>query len=776
MVDKPSNQKSSIGTLSGSAKTSGGTQQRVRSWAAPVTDTGLGQLAQGLSQAGQGVSQLAAAFRKRKEENDELNTLARAQGYASTVPLLEQQVQQEVDSGEITPEQMAERFDQLNKDALATWQPEDKKQLQQFQLKTTPIYSAARTREVNNSYKRQIAAQTAATVKTVEQANEVTAQVAAVGDVNGTMVSIAQGATTAKRLAEQLANTDPKKALALIQGYQSQAAQSILTAAHVSVLKAEDPEAAVAEIEKTITNPEVVQLFTNNQAAYRQLRSNLDSVVASAAKERQQQLKNDAGRTVDADYALATDIESSGTFMRLTESQYNALDEDDQIKYDVALMASTLRGKINNVYTLGNDQELDNLRAEALEAGKELAIRYQAQYNKAVSALFASAVSNRDASIVASQRAAGTSDANIAAGVMRRNNNNVQVSFNKLNGAEADATLSRIRTALKSGTKNVGNFVVTELTNLVGGLTPIDGYDNTKMALSYMLDKAPDKGTRRALGVAAMLPTLEGTEATNFEVASLINAAYEGVKTSSVLSKGFTESEMMDIRAAVAKHPVMQALIDENRANLQGGDVLEMAGYMAEAATAVAVLKSPDSNKATTQELAETAVDYLGNITSRTPSGEKVVPASLPNTGGYDISRLRLPESQRTKWEDTKYRKNAFTYIAEELKGLMLNERVVGVGDPVKLAGKKLRVRMASGGSGIAFFYGDGITENPVSVRAKDGTVRPWVVTFSEIDDGVAAIKDAGLLKPSNEPQASRIRRTLPNPFGVTGGGFKGSL
>lgn len=69
--DKPSNQKRSIDVLSGNAKTTGGDQAFVTSWAAPVTDNGLGDLARGLGQFAGGAQRVAGAFIQRRKEQEE---------------------------------------------------------------------------------------------------------------------------------------------------------------------------------------------------------------------------------------------------------------------------------------------------------------------------------------------------------------------------------------------------------------------------------------------------------------------------------------------------------------------------------------------------------------------------------------------------------------------------------------------------------------------------------------------------------------------------------
>ena len=759
--DRPAQSKRAIETVSGNAKVTGGEQQSVGSWAAPITDSGLGQLAQGLSQFGQGANQLSAAFQARRREQEDYNARMAALAVVTAAENRTTEMAEEFKQTLTDPEEYSKKtYTEMEKETLSAVRfGREQLQKQGASERALRTYDALATGNTVNILQRKQAEslqheqalwnQRVAQTDTTVQQNLMT--LSATGDTAAVMLGL--GAyMQSQQTMPGLDRLTPAQQTQRAEAVTSFAGQTLATVVRVAMQQL-PPDATVEQMEEAGQRQkdmlkQAAGAFTNSPQTYASLVAGVDEVIASAKRARQAQQEKDAAVVIDN--AITAMVAGDAPDKNLT-AYINFASPTERNKIAVLQAMQPQIKAFRQIVETGTTEELETAEIQLRQYAETAPAEVRAAADSAISEVIGYAKSFRTENYRARAIASGANDPTLAAYTSAR--------------TEGKFMPDAVRAALPAEVVRDFNdgLVLAEqspepyrnLAQSIGGMTaalsPIAKAQGVPAAtlLKLVVDKSSVKpGTQRMLTILPLIAGRENTTSGQYALAAAFRGGDFG---------GLPADKITAIKAAVAASTALEtATLRYSARNpnvittLEDQDTLQKT-VMGMAARSVAAGMSE-------KEAVNTAVKQLFSTMDVSSAGEPLVTTRFAITedsvfGKFELRDAKIrPEGRFTdkEWGGIWRNEKLFNNITE---------RAINRADLSSVTTKKLRPMATADGSGVFFQRVDVDTGLPVPVLDTKGL--PIKYTWQQLKQFVPAEKPKAVASPK-PPVAPTKRTTSP--------------
>lgn len=728
--DRPSNQKSAINTISGNAKTTGGDQPFVGSFAAPVTDNGLGQLAQGFGQAAAGATQLAMAYKQREEETEIFNGQMAAINATTGLRKVQEEVKNNPAYQELAPDEIPSAFE---KDFVALGKPQVEgfraglktdKAKRQYDLTMAQQFGAAQQTVLAQGYQVALQKRVVDTLKTVDVATSGLQDMAATtGNTTAVALDGAKLLDAAKELTKKL---PLPQQLQVLNGIYDKVSSIYVLAAMTRLRKdtTGDPAKVAAEI---ISETEQLArtIFPENVARQNSLTNQMQSIIEQVAAQKQ--------RTVveEIKYSLGVATGNFGSLIggdvqvpKMSAQQLALLPKEEQDEYAAMLAMKPTYEKLKSSMGAGVPETVIAKQLISYERTiAELPPEQQVHARKWLSSWQSEVREKASPTKVAANTLAygGSLEVAIQKATAANGGDPIQGGIDAIeaNGGNIGASISVLEQTLQASAPNANGAAqaMQAAATFIQELSPINAKGLSKEAVTFMVleNKGGKPGALRVVSTMNFLGHTDTQTASKFVSAAYLGPNYLGSQ------KGMTQKDIADVRTAVATNPTIVSLRSRLSNAPQGVAMTKMLGRFEEALTAMAIANIGEGSTKKVE-------DALTNIKALSPmvegalnigsGGEKLV---MVGGGGstYGTAKLMAPETLSPMVKTSAFRKQFQKEIISPL---------LGFGDnPPSITATELETAPDKSGMLVTYIndYGTRVT-----FRKKDGT--PLIITWKE--------------------------------------------
>lgn len=653
--DRPSNQKSAINTISGNAKTTGGDQPFIGSFAAPVTDNGLGQLAQGFGQAAAGVGQLALAYQQRKREDEDLVVATRLAEYTADAGMWKTQKENEF-VADADPDTWADSQLKVTKEEQqirlnAAKQGLNERQLKKFMLGAQSV-DAGLQNAVYGHAMRQAIQQRTVNVKT--SLDNVTAKITEL-TTKGDIPSVIAALRLSKDAVGQLQKMVPPETALAIQESTSQDGVNALLATFSNSLYGASGEELLTKAKEGKQQVVAVagEIFGNNPASVARVIESVDRIEKSIVAKKQKNALEIAKRDIDTSSSAFGNLQANYTKPKVDTATLAQLSPSE--KAMVIAQDALLPTRKILVTALKNHLPPDEARRALLQAEKTAAalpLEIQPEVQKLLGAMtagFEAQVSDPN-NVLQRDTLNGASPATKFQNQMRVTNGNIRLSRDNSYGKDKIAVfVSNLDHAVKQASADSGALTVEQVEGFISSVAasgiPLSGATPVTAAHDMLVQAGAPKSLQRIFAVAAL-----AGDRYSLGFGKLTQFAAEGLQ--SLASKhGYTAAQLSALRAKVEGIPAIAAVRTKLNITNRGGTANLMYDQLVESIMAYGIGGTKtDSSPEAAARTVEQLIPLINKAFNTTPSGETLEKVR---------DNLYVPQSVSSKITSPQFKKAA---------------------------------------------------------------------------------------------------------------------
>lgn len=731
--DRPSNQKSAINTISGNAKTTGGDQPFVGSFAAPVTDNGLAQLAQGFGQAAAGSAQLAMAYKQRRQEDEDIEAKLAALNAASDMTKeqvrLDNEPYNDADPDEI-PTILTKTFSDSAKAVQKQYGEGLKTKRQQdiYRLATEQARLGLEEKTTSSGYQKAMQLRTASVLSGMSAAQAKLAEMATNGNVDQ-YIAAASGALAVTD--DVTARIDPVRAQQVKAALLENVSSGVSTAAQYALQNAPvgSEETTIENIKASVTKAAGV-IFPNDPSKLTSLMSGLDRMAESIRNEKTKNALEEAKIQVGASISDFTSARSPWTPVKLPQALLEKLPLTDRQDYVATLAMQPLRNQANRianstlperevaVFLEQGAEFVETLPAEIRESGRKLWTSLSADIRE---------ISGDPETVLARARAHKASGQQQYQQVVAVNGGNAVAGLETVVGKDnLVAAKDNLVLALNNTEANVGAAAAQGIAQFTAILNSsgvkIPGVSNSKMMVAMLKNMGAPAGTLRVAAIHALIGQADPTTANKMTYAANVGAQRLAAQ------RGMTTAELEDLRRVVKADKNIAAVRQKINLMPAGSAPAEILDGVVESVTAMAIANMPEG-KVDTKALAANVLKLspiIARALNTSPTGEELAKAAPTRfTGQYTTTNLLVPE----KLKDTVV---SAPFRAELTKRVTT---LLGIGKNPLLP-RQTALETAPDNSGMVITY---VNDRGVRTPFVDKSGHPVVISWKEVPSMRAA-------------------------------------